>query len=81
MEKSGEQPPQQQGEPKRGAEEMSLDAPMPPIFGNANQSEGDVFKVRLHMSPVCITPMQKKCVSRASALRTLKFEAAVFCAD
>lgn len=62
MEKSGEQPPQQQGEPKRGAEEMSLDAPMPPIFGNANQSEGDVFKVRLHMSPVCITPHAKKAV-------------------
>lgn len=52
MEKSGEQPPpQRQQDPKRGAEEMSLDeAPMPPVFGNANQSEGDVFKVCL---PVC----------------------------
>lgn len=59
MGKPGEQPPpqQQQEEPKRGAEEMSLDAPMPPIFGNANQSEGDVFKVCPCVSLVCI-PMQ-----------------------
>lgn len=79
MEKSGEQPPppQQQGEPKRGAEEISLDAPMPPIFGNANQSEGDVFKVCPRMSPGSLHHHAQKVFPEP--LRTLKFESCVLC--
>lgn len=58
MDKSEEQPqpplPPQQQDTKRDAEEMSWG--VPPIFGNANQSESDAFKVCPHvcMYDVCL---------------------------
>ena len=43
----------QEPEQQRGSDDMSLEAPMPPIFGNANQADGDDFKVR-RLCPSCV---------------------------
>jgi len=47
MDKPKEEPQEQeQNTEKRGAEDMSMELAPMPIFGNANQAEGDKFKVR-----------------------------------